>query len=866
MGKMTVSKKGVHPQGLKIVCFIGLIILGLLGNYYRAKLFLGVDFIFGSVAALLAARFYGPLWGGIAGAAIGSYTWVLWSHPYAMIIFTVEAALVGWVRQRHRQSLLLLDGLYWLVVGSLLVALFYGALLQVGVLQVQLILLKQALNGVCNALIASGILGIFSFLGQRFPQRFQSVRWPLRDVLNDILVAFVLLPIMLLFTLDANRMLVDLERSVRTDLQLASAPIIEQIRNWQRQIWETATDFSQLKAESLTEAQLITALEQNVLIDGLWVLDSKLRFLTQATNNPDVSLSLQSLSQLELRESQPNQLQSWRIVAIPKDKTGDEHQLWLVRPLTQGLESTGFLIAHLRFDRFIDALTSPVKIYDQAVGAVLVNENQQVMGSVNPAYEPQDSFNLSQPKTWVRQLGTSSAEFYQVLTNDPARPPMVRARQSTYWLDSILPGDLGWHLWISFPAQPHMDDLQVAYNQRFGIVMLVVYGSMLAAYWVSKALVKPLQILAKITTDLPDRVNDQQDVDWPQSPVQEFDQLSTNGQLMAESLRERFLEIHQANEQLEQRVAERTEDLEATLSQLKQTQTQLVQTEKMSSLGGLVAGVAHEINNPINFIAGNLTHAEEYVQSLLKAMSLFDTFYPDPEPTLREALEELELDFLVEDLPKTFQSMQLGARRVQDIVQSLRTFSRIDRAELQTFDLHEGIDSTLIILQNRLKGRSDRLAIEVIKQYGPLPLVECYGGHLNQVFMNLLVNAIDAIDLRDAGRTLADMRQNPSRIEITTATLNQQLVIVRFRDNGPGMPPEVRDQIFEPFFTTKPTGKGTGLGLSISYQVIVEQHGGALTCQSSPDWGTEFYIELPICGSTKPKNLQSNQDIANAYV
>lgn len=292
-----------------------------------------------------------------------------------------------------------------------------------------------------------------------------------------------------------------------------------------------------------------------------------------------------------------------------------------------------------------------------------------------------------------------------------------------------------------------------------------------------------------------------------------------------------------------------TQKLQQALHELQLAQTQLIQSEKMSSLGQLIAGVAHEINNPVNFIYGNLKYVAEYAQDLLHLLEKYQKFLPVAPPELESELDNIDLEFIMQDLPKLLASMKLGTSRIVEIVQSLKNFSRHDEADMKAVNIHDGIDGTLMILHHRLKADVRRPAIEIVKDYAKLPLIECYPGQLNQVFMNILANAIDALEEDMENSRFRSSPQSPTpnpQITIRTKVFDQKWVVIRIADNGPGMKEEVIRRIYDPFFTTKDIGKGTGLGMAISYQIVVDKHGGMLKCHSQPGEGTEFWIQIPL--------------------
>ncbi|NEP82900.1 MAG: HAMP domain-containing protein, partial [Okeania sp. SIO3B3] len=327
---------------------------------------------------------------------------------------------------------------------------------------------------------------------------------------------------------------------------------------------------------------------------------------------------------------------------------------------------------------------------------------------------------------------------------------------------------------------------------------------------------------------------------------------------MIQQLKSSYQQLSDYSHVLETRVEERTQelteknaDLEQTLQKLKETQAQLIQNEKMVSLGQLVAGVAHEINNPVSFIYGNIKPARDYTENILDLLNFYQQYYPDPVAEIRDKEKIIELDFIKEDFPRLLNSMEEGSSRIKEIVLSLRNFSRHDESKLKQVDIHKGIDSTLLILQTRLKPKVGHPKINIIKEYDNLPLIKCLGGQINQVFMNIIANGIDALEMswQESNSQLCSIQPY---IKIKTKVINKNWIAIHITDNGMGIPEEVKNRIFDPFYTTKPVGKGTGLGLSLSYQIIVEKHQGKFYCNSVVGQGTEFAIELPVVDSYHP--------------
>ncbi|NER34417.1 MAG: HAMP domain-containing protein [Oscillatoria sp. SIO1A7] len=522
-----------------------------------------------------------------------------------------------------------------------------------------------------------------------------------------------------------------------------------------------------------------------------------------------------------------------------------------------------------------------------------------------------------------RLLATSSRELFinstsrQILQRFGSYARVTEESQFAFTLDGKLQlvqvrplqDELGldWLSVVVIPEEDFMERINANTRITIGLCMTALVLATLVGIETSRRIGEPILRLSEAARAMSSgKLNQKVEL----SDVKELRVLARSFNQMARQLRESFTALEKTNEELETRVEQRTQelqdkniDLHKALEQLKRTQAQLIQAEKMSGLGQLVAGIAHEINNPVSFIYGNVDYARDYIQDLLGLIEVYQQEYPNPSPNVLEAVEETDLEFVVDDLEKLLSSMKSGADRIRNIVLSLRNFSRLDESDMKPVDIHQGLESTLLVLQKRLGEQKSRPAIEIIKEYGQLPEVTCYASKLNQVFMNILNNAIDAIEKgngewgmgnggrkqgaegQGAGETrgaetrevgdkkieglggLGDREEKNAQVKalklitenspqypmptiaIATEVTDDDSVIIRIADNGLGMQEDVLQKIFDPFFTTKPVGSGTGLGLSISYQIVVESHGGKLSCVSSPGAGAEFMIEIPIAAA-----------------
>jgi signal transduction histidine kinase len=877
--ELTVSRSSLRLRSFLLLTV--LLMAGYAGNYFNLSLFFGVDFLFGSIAVLIVACLYGIGWGAIAAMIAGSHTFFLWGHPYAATIFTCEGFLVGWWQRRKCPNVLLVDGFFWVFIGMPLVWLFYAGVMGVETQTVVLVMLKQAVNGIFNALIASLLLAHSPL--QNWAARPKAAKtFSLQQTIFNLLVAFVLFPALTLLVLNSRNVMSSMENTIQANLETISTDLVVELRLWHQQNLNTLRQLGEVAARSemrpSRELQESTELLRRTFptFDQLCVVDKEGKAISFADVQSVGDRTIANRPELEAcgLAHPPITSESWL-----KGDDISSSKLIQTLPVTRNNRVVGSVVSEINLsvlDQLLKSFSAP-----REMKITLLNRQDRVITST-----PSDLSALSLLAQYkggeIRRL---NAKVYQWRPLGKM-PSMVRWKNSFYVQKSSASENLPLTVIVAVSNQPQFIYLQNLYIQSLSLMLLIAALALVLANITSRWLAQPLWQLAEVTTDFPDKLLNQKAIPWPKSWITEMNTLVCNFQFMAGLLEQKFQEIRRAKAQLEQRVQERTKELstanqeletevaerqrvaealqesetllkaqakelETALHELRHTHAQLVQTEKMSSLGQLVAGVAHEINNPINFIYGNLIHAKGYTQDLLRLVDMYQKNCCKSITAIQEEIEAIDLEFLRDDLPKLIDSMQVGAERIHEIVQSLRTFSRVDEAEVKAVNIHEGIDSTLMILKSRLKATPKRGSIEVIKEYGNLPLVECYPGQLNQVIMNILVNAIDALEEFKVERLVKNGQSNHRElttpwIRIHTEIVAENWVLIRIADNGLGIRKEQCSKLFDPFFTTKPIGKGTGLGLSISYQIVVEKHGGKLEVVSEPNCGAEFIIEIPL--------------------
>ncbi|MGD2183921.1 ATP-binding protein [Lusitaniella coriacea] len=799
-------------------------VLGYLGNVFKFPLFFGVDFLFGSIFILLIVQLYGVTWGCLSAFVASLHTIVLWGHPYAVIIFTLEALFVGIKLRTRGKHLLLLDSLYWLCVGMPLVLVFYGLIMQIPAQSVLLIMVKQAINGMFNALIASFLL-IYTPLGSWLASTVDLKTTRFQHQLLSLLVCCIFLPAQILIVADSRQAMKNIQTRISEKLQLISTQTQEELQAWDNN--------SKLLLNNI----------------GNSLLDSKLD-LDRSEKVRSIQAVLPKASELEFIKKSKFNTTKFLIVDWGKFIEGNEidstkvkvfHQL----PIYQEKTLQGTLILKHSLDSIQTHLSKYVP--EKYMNIILVDEQQKILASVRSDFEIGRSFDRIQQNT----DSSTNTEFYHWFPN--ADIPLMKLWEQSFYIQKTSWNDFPFQLIVEVSAAPYIDELQASYLWKMSLMLCIILFAVFLSQVISTRIVHPILELAAATTNLPEKILEKRLLQWPQSHLKEIKLLVTNFTIVSNTLEQQFDEIKDTNKTLEDRVFKRTNELQIALKErqdallkLKKTQLQIVQSEKMSALGNLVAGVAHEINNPTGFLQGNIQPAQEYIQDLLGLIDLLLSKFPGSDPEIEEEIEAIDLEFVREDLPKLIASMKEGTQRIRHISTSLRTFSRTDKEYKVAFNLHDGLDSTILILKHRLKANDQRPAIKITKNYSSEILeVQCFPGQLNQVFMNLIANAIDALDESNEEREFEEIVANPNRITIQTEVSGER-AIVRIGDNGKGMPEDIRQRIFEQGFTTKEVGKGTGLGLAIAHQIIVEKHNGTLACHSEPGKGTTFIIEIPL--------------------
>lgn len=878
---------------------------GYICNGINVPIFFGVSFSFGTIAVVIASVALGWRYS-VPVAIIASYSTNLFADPYLAIVSVGEALRLGWNWRDKQRNLIVDDLWFWLLIGIPFLGIIHYSFLDLSWNDSTLLALQHGIEHLLCTTIASFLL-LYSPLEGRIWNFFQIAPMlrSVRQMVFNVLVVIVFIPVLVITSIDSHIASIELERTERNQLSVVVNNIVEIISRWES--WDDH-NFEQLKA-SLERQRFgapfylkLASEDERIVIDrgadfpGWYNLtprhqehnpkiqtsqESKiiLEAPTQTNDQNVTNVSLSPIQHYFPKETQSSELENWRrsyfriirrsTLDIPWDidialsiaPQIDRLEALYIRNFTMifGVMVIAIFLADVLGDYFALPLR---RLGDQTTNLPnkLTNEETLFWPKFDLIEIEQLSLNFKQVSQ-VLQI-----KFQEVYHANEVLEMRVRERTAALELE------IEERKRITRAIQKSQQRLTLLVEQSpLALIEWDIHGTIIAwnpaaekifGYSAAEAIGQPIVRLIipqspqiNISDLLKLRENEQLGqhsclenitregryllCDWHNAPL-----IDSEGQVLGiASLIQDITAKYEADRQL----AQRTQDLESTLLQLQQAQVQLVHSEKMSSLGQLVAGVAHEINNPVGFIHSNLNFANEHAEMLLKAINYYQTTYPESHHV--PELEELDLPFIQSDFPALLSSMKMGTKRIRDIVQSLRNFSRLDESDLKLASISDGIDNTLLVVKHRLNSKAQRPEIQVHRNYENLPAISCYPGQLNQVFLNLITNAIDALEKAKSPHiiTIRGWIANAQGILIPPSTISPQKgdwMYLSFSDNACGIPDAIQGKIFDPFFTTKPVGSGTGMGLSICHQIIVEKHHGNIWVSSEPT-GTTFTIALP---------------------
>ncbi|MBD2097029.1 hypothetical protein H6F90_18170 [Trichocoleus sp. FACHB-591] len=812
-----------------ILGLLFLVIAGYLGNYWRWSFFFNIDFLFGSIATWIVVCLYGTIWGTVAAFVASLCTYILWHHPYSIVTFTAEALFVGIFFHRRRQNIVLLDALFWMLIGMPLVWLFYGNLLQLDAIQTTIILLKQPANGIFNALIANLILThlpIHRWVGR--PQAISTLS--LQQTLLNLLVAFVFFPTLMLMVLDGRQVMDNIRTSSAAELSVASTNLVVEVRAWYNQRLTAVTQLAQLAARTPFDATT-PALRQSLeltqdifpdfvnlsLVDrtGIPIL-STLSATAQVDTTYSALPPTLSLSQLQAT-SQPQ-----LFTLSDQQQTPGSIHLWLCAPIQQRGVLSGFVLGEIDANTGVGAMIRS-HVTEQGLQVTLVDAAQSVVASTDTSRVATPQFNRKQQGE-VQAIGPRTYQWFPVLGSPLV---MVRWSNSFFVQETPIALQLPWTLIVELPAKPQVHRIEQVHTQNLTILLLISGTGLIFATLISQSLINPLSKLADVTTNLPYRLLESELTRWPRSSVTELDSLVQNFQSMAASLTQKFWEIKSANELLEQRVQERTQQLVAINTELAEEISERRKAEK--ELGTLVAKL-EQSNRELQDFASVASHD---LQEPLRKIQAFG-----------DRLKLKCADSLPPEGKDYLERMQNAAQRMQTLINDLLAFSRVT-TKAQPFipvDLGTIVQEVLSDIEVQIQRVGGCIEVDY------LPTIEADPLQMRQLFQNLISNALkfhqsDRRPIVSISAQLLEAADSPTPLQAPNSRLCQIFVT----DNGIGFDEKYLDRIFTVFqrLHSRSDYEGTGVGLAICRK-IAERHRGSITAKSSLGQGTTFIVTLPI--------------------